>query len=31
MSMVQDAYSLRCTPHVHGVVYECMNQIREHL
>ena len=29
--MVQDAYSLRCTPQVHGVVYDCMTQIENQL
>ena len=27
MEIIQDAYSLRCTPQVHGVSLECLNKM----
>lgn len=29
--MVQDAYSLRCSPQVYGVVYDCLYELEERL
>lgn len=31
LDIVQDAYSLRCTPQVHGVVYELVQEVRQQL
>lgn len=31
IDIVQDPYSLRCTPQVHGVVYDCLEEVRNSL
>lgn len=29
--MSQDAYSLRCSPQVYGVVYDCLSELKDQL